>query len=112
MDTSLHKDVSTFSSLYRNVSTFLSQGILLISFRMWMHLYTKMFPHFRYYIGMYPNFSQGLCCFLLKCGYFSIQGCFHIFVPISECIHIFEPGNFIDFPENVDTSLYKDVSTF
>ena len=52
------KDVSTFLSLYGNVSTFLGLAISLFSLKMWMHLYTRMFPHFRYYVGMYHNFSQ------------------------------------------------------
>ena len=56
VDTFLYKDVSTFLSFYRSVSIFFSLSILLFSFRMWMHLYTSMFPHFRHDTEMYSYF--------------------------------------------------------
>ena len=80
MDAFLCKDVSTFSSLYTNVSIFFDPGHFIVCFKIGIRLYSRVFPHFRPYTRMNP--------------------------------HFFQPGHFIVFLQNVDTSPFKDVSTF
>ena len=60
-----------------------------------------------------------LIMWIYRCLLFSFKlwkhiyrGFFYIFVTLKECIHIFGPGHFIVFFQNVDLSLYKDVFTF